>query len=331
MKICVYGAGAIGGLLCLRLSEKGEEVSVVDVGPTLGAIRKHGIRVQTNDRMAAAEVRATDDAATLGPQDLVIIAVKGPVLRQIAVKIAPLLGPDTIVLTAMNGVPWWFFQGFSGDYVGLRLDSIDPDGVIATAIPVHRLLGCVIHLSCRSIEPGLVQHVSGNRLIIGEAGGGYSPRLHTLGSLLADAGFEASVSPSIQKDIWYKLLGNMAHNPISALTGATVDRIVADSLVNGLCLDVMREAMRVGERFGCIMTETVEERIASVRELGAFKTSMLQDVEARKGVELDALIGVVCEIARKFGEETPAIDALYGLARLHARGLGLYPPDAGER
>ena len=331
MKICVYGAGAIGGLMGLRLAQKGAEVSVVEVGPTLEAIQKHGLRAQTGGQMVTAKVQATSDPATLGPQDVVIVAVKGPALSYIAPKIGPLLGPDTVILTAMNGVPWWFFQGFGGAYAGMQLKSVDHDGTIAAGIPANRVIGCVVFMSCRSIEPGFVEHVSGNKLVIGEPNNSDSKRLHALGTLLSDAGYEVNLSPSIQKEIWFKLLGNMTHNPVSAMTGATVDRILNDPLVNDFCVKAMSEAARVGAKFGCAMTESCEARNESARKLGAFKTSMLQDVEAKKGVELDALVGVVCEIAKKVGEPTPFIDALFGLARLHARGLGLYPQDTGSK
>ena len=325
MKVCIYGAGAIGGLFGVRLAKGKQEVSVVDVGPTLKAIQKHGLRVQTGGQMISAEVMATSDPASLGPQDVVIIAVKGPTLKFIAPKIGSLLGPDTVILTAMNGVPWWFFQGFGGDYSGTRLESIDPDGTIAASIPAGRVIGCVINLSCSLIEPGVVNHVSGNKLTIGEPNNTESQRVRDLGNLLTDAGFEVTVSPSIQKDIWFKLLGNMTHNPISALTGATMDRILNDPLTSDLCIRIMTEAGDVGRKFGCGMNETPQERNEKTRTLGAFKTSMLQDVEAKKAVELDALIGVVSEIGKKVGVATPFTDALFGLARVEAQVLGLYP------
>jgi 2-dehydropantoate 2-reductase len=236
-----------------------------------------------------------------------------------------LLGPDTAILTAMNGVPWWFFQGFGGDFDGTRLQSIDPDGTIAASIPAGRVIGCVINLSCSLIEPGVVNHVSGNKLTIGEPNNTESERVRDLGNLLTNAGFEVTVSPSIQNDIWFKLLGNMTHNPISALTGATMDRILNDPLTSDLCIKIMTEAGDVGRKFGCAMKETPQERNEKTRALGAFKTSMLQDVEAKKAVELDALIGVVSEIGKKVGVATPFTDALFGLARVEAQVLGLYP------
>ncbi len=325
MKVCIYGAGAIGGLIGLRLANMGAEVSVVDVGPTLEAIQKHGLRVVENGTMLSANVTATSDPATLGPQDLVIIAVKGPTLKFIAPKIKWLLGPRTLVVTAMNGVPWWFFEGFGGVFAGTKLKSIDPDGIIGANVPVTRVIGCVIKLSCRLLEPGIVEHVSGNSLAIGEPDDGDSERLQNLAGQLRSAGFEVDASRSIQKDIWFKLLGNMTHNPISALTGATMDRILDDPLVSDLSIKCMSEAAEIGKRFGCVMADTLEQRQDAARSLGAFKTSMLQDVEAHKAVELDALIGAVSEIGDVVGVPTPYTDALLGLMRIKAQVMGLYP------
>jgi len=290
MKICLYGAGAIGGLMGVRLARIGNEVSVVEVGPTLEAIQRNGIRVQIGGQMLCAKVTATSDPDRLGPQDLVIVAVKGPTLKFIAPRIHLLIGPDTIVMTAMNGVPWWFFQGFGGELAGTKLKSIDPDGLIEAGIPSDRIIGCVIMLTASLLEPGVANHVSGNKLTIGEPNNTDTPRVRKLAALLADSGFNVSVSLSIQKDIWLKLLGNMTHNPISALTGATLDRILNDPLTSDLCIKAMREAAAVGEKFGCVMTDTPEQRNEGTRTLGAFKTSMLQDVEAHKALELDALV-----------------------------------------
>lgn len=325
MKICLYGAGAIGGLLGVRLAQCGAEISVIEVGSTLEAIKANGLRVQAEGKMLSAAVTATDDPASLGPQDLVIVAVKGPTLKFIAPKMHFLLGPKTVVMTAMNGVPWWFFQGFGGDLAGTRLQSIDPDGAIAAGIPADRVIGCVIMLTASLLAPGVANHVSGNKLTIGEPNNTDSQRVRELGALLAQAGFNVVVSQSIQKDIWLKLLGNMTHNPVSALTGATLDKILDDPQASELCIKVMYEAAAVGKTFGCVMTDTPEQRHEGTRALGPFKTSMLQDVEAKKAVELDALVGAVSEIAHKVAVPTPFTDVLLGLTRLKAQILGLYP------
>lgn len=324
-RVCIYGAGAVGGFIGALLARQGCQVSAVARGRTLAALQENGLRLRTADEFIQQTITATDDPATLGVQDLVIVAVKAPALPQVAQQIAPLLGPDTIVMTAMNGVPWWFFAGLACPNAGLRLDAIDPGGAIAAAIPVRHLVGCVVHGSFSLLEPGLVQHGFGKKLIIGEPAGGTSERLQALAALLSGAGLEIVISERIQTDIWFKLWGNMTMNPVSAITGATCDKILDDPLVNQFCLNVMLEAARIGEKIGCPISQSGAERNAVTRAMGAFKTSMLQDIENGRAVELDALVSVVREIGQKVGEKTPNIDILLGLARLHARGRGLYP------
>jgi len=325
MKICIFGAGAIGGFLGARLAQAGCEVSAVARGATAAALRAYGMRVQDGDTTTSARVAVADDPVALGTQDLVIVAVKGPAMPSVAARIAPLLHAETMVLTAMNGVPWWFFHGFGGRFAGTRLQAIDPDGAFAAAIPNRHLIGCVVHLSCATAAPGVTRHVFGNQLIIGEPDGRKTPRAEALATMFADAGFAVTVSTSIQADIWYKLWGNMTMNPVSALTGATVDRILDDPLVHRFCLAAMAEAAAIGTAIGCPIAQSGEDRIAVARKLGAFKTSMLQDVEAGKPVELDALVTVVREIGARAGIATPNIDALLGLARVQAQTRGLYP------
>jgi 2-dehydropantoate 2-reductase len=325
MKVCIFGAGAIGGFLGARLAQTGCDVSAVARGATAAALRTHRLRVQSGEELTSARVVVAEDPAALGAQDLVIVSVKGPAMASVAARIAPLLDAETVVLTAMNGVPWWFFHGFGGKFAGTRLAAIDPDGAIAAAIPDRHVIGCVVHLSCSTLQPGVVRHVFGDQLIIGEPDGRKSPRVEALAALLVRAGFAMTVSASIQSDIWYKLWGNMTMNPVSALTGATVDRILDDPLVLRFCLAAMAEASAIGTAIGCPIAQSGEDRIAVARKLGAFKTSMLQDVEAGKPVELDALVTVVREIGERAGIATPNIDVLLGLARVQARTLGLYP------
>jgi 2-dehydropantoate 2-reductase len=325
MKICIVGAGAIGGFIGAQLAASGRQVSVVARGATLAALREHGLRLRMQDRLISVQVHAAEDAAALGVHDLVVIAVKAPSLAAVAQRIAPLIGADTMVLTAMNGVPWWFFDGFGGDYAGTRLIAADKDGSIAAAIPSRHVIGCVVHATCTVVEPGLIRHGFGNRLIIGEPAGGDSQRTHDLALALREAGFDTEVSQRIQYDIWYKLWGNMTINPVSAMTGATGDRILDDELVKGFCNAVMGEAAEIGARIGCAIAQSPLDRNAVTRKLGAFKTSMLQDVEAGRPVEIDALLGTVREIGQKAGVATPNLDALLGLSRLHARVHGLYP------
>ena len=325
MKVCIYGAGAIGGWIGAGLAQAGCRLNVVARGTTLDALQRDGLSVLRGDQRTRVAVNAVSDPADLGTQDLVVIAVKAPSLPAVAAQIAPLLGPDTIVLTAMNGVPWWFLQGgFGGSLAGAQLEAVDPGGRIDAAIPAQHVIGCVVHASCSLDAPGVVRHHFGNGLIIGEPSGEATSRAQRLEALLKQAGFEARLSPRIQKDVWYKLWGNMTVNPISALTGATTDLILNDELVRGFISTIMLEAREIGERIGVPIAESPDDRHAVTRKLGAFKTSMLQDVEAHRPVELDALVSVVRELGQRAGVATPFTDALLGLARLQARRLGLY-------
>ncbi len=328
MKVCIYGVGAIGGFIGTRLALAGEcTVSAVARGATLAALQQHGLRLQQGGELLTAPVQASDDPAVLGPQDLVVIAVKAPALGAVAARITPLLGPHTLVLPAMNGVPWWFAAGAPA--LGTApLQSIDPGGRIAAALPLAQVIGCVVHASTFTPEPGLVGHKMGQGLIIGEPLGGPSDRVQALAGLLQRAGFDATVSVDVRRDIWYKLWGNMTMNPLTAITGATVDKVLDDPLTRQFCTSAMAEAAAVGAQIGCAIDQTPEDRHQITRKLGAFKTSMLQDVEAGRPIELDALVSVVCEIARRVGVATPTIDALLGLARLHGRVRGLYPAAA---
>jgi 2-dehydropantoate 2-reductase len=324
MKVCIYGAGAIGGWLGVKLAQGGCALSAVARGATLDAIRAHGLRLDLGGQTLSAPAQASERAAELGVQDLVIVAVKAPAMRGVAEGMAPLLGPDTLVLTAMNGVPWWFFEGFGGRWAGTRLEATDPDGAITRAIPTRHVIGGVVHASCSLAGPGHARHHFGNGLIIGEPWGAPTPRLELLGRQLRAAGIDVTLSPQIQKDIWFKLWGNMTMNPVSAITGATTDRALADDLVRGFASSVMLEARAIGERIGIPIDQQPEDRHAITRKLGAFKTSMLQDVEAGRAVELDALVGAVWELGQLTGVPTPFTDALFGLARLHAQVRGLY-------
>ena len=325
LKVCIYGVGAIGGFIGTRLALGGEcHVSAVARGATLAALQAHGLRLQQGGALLSAPVMVSDDPATLGVQDMVLIAVKSPALPEVAERIAPLIGPHTLLLPAMNGVPWWFGAGAPalGD---APLHSIDPGGRIAAALPLAAVIGCVVHASSSTSAPGCVQHTMGRGLILGEPLGGISERVRSLTGLLQRAGFEATASADVRRDIWYKLWGNMTMNPITAITGATVDRVLDDPLARAFCSAAMAEAAAVGARIGCQITQTPQDRHQITRKLGAFKTSMLQDVLAGRPIELDALVTVVREIALRVGVATPFIDALLGLARLHGQSHGLYP------
>lgn len=325
MRVCVVGAGAIGGLVGARLAASGRATSALARGRTLAALRAHGWRLRTADGPVTGPVTASDDASELGPHDVVLLTVKAHALPALAPTVTPLLGPDTVVVPALNGVPWWFFDGIGGRYDGLPLRTVDPTGSIAAAIPTARVVGCVVHMSASVAEPGLAQHHAGDGLILGEPAGPVTERLRRLAEVLARAGFTVTRSTRIQTDIWYKLWGNMTMNPISALTGATADRILDDELVRGFARQVMGEAAAIGERIGCPISQTADDRNAVTRRLGAFKTSMLQDAEAGRPLELDAMVTVVREIGAAVGVATPYTDALLGLTRLAARVRALYP------
>ncbi len=324
MKVCVVGAGAIGGWMGVKLAKAGHAVSVLARGATLAAIHANGLQLVTGGETLSVSVKAAATASELDTPDLLIVAVKAPGLRDAALSVASLIGANTIVLTAMNGVPWWFFDRADRPLAGTQLESIDATGDIAASIPATSVIGCVVHAACSVDSPGVIRHKMGQRLIIGEPGGGTSARLKALHETLVTAGFEPESTDDIQRDVWFKLWGNMTMNPVSALTGATTDKILDDELTSEFCSNVMREAQAIGNKIGIPIEQTPDERHAVTRKLGAMKTSMLQDVDANKGVELDALVAAVREIGQRVNVATPFTDALLGLTRLMARGRGLY-------
>jgi len=332
MKVCIVGAGAIGGFIGARLAATGGcDVSALARGATLQALREHGWRLLQNDALIRGPVLATEHASELGVQDLVVIAVKGPSLPDVARQIGPLLGANSVVLPAMNGVPWWFAQAIPV-LRGESLRSVDPGGHIAAAIPYARVVGCVVHMGTSLSEPGFVKHKTGRRLIIGEpdqavtgSNSGESLRVARLAALLSGAGFDIRVSSAIRSNVWYKLLGNLTMNPISALTGATTDRVLDDPLVLEFCSSVMKEAAAVGAGLGCEIVESPNDRHDATRRLGAFRPSMLQDVDAHRMIELDSIVGAVHELGQRLGLPTPNMAILFGLTRLFGRVHGLYP------
>ena len=329
-RVCIYGAGAIGGWLGVALAKAGCELSAVARGQTLAALQHGGLTLVHGEERETVAVNAQQDPAALGVQDVVVIAVKAPSMPDVARAVAPLIGPQTLVLTAMNGVPWWFLAGgVDAGLRGLQLRAVDPQGEIARAIPTGQVLGSVVHASCSLDAPGVVRRHFGNSLIVGEPmalpGDATTPRLLALAELLRAGGIEVRLSDNIQRDAWYKLWGNMTMNPVSAITGATTDRILGDELVRNFITAVMLEAREIGARIGLPIADSPQDRHQVTLKLGGFKTSMLQDVEAGKPVELDALVGAVREMGAMCGMSTPFTDALLGLTRLRAQQLGLYP------
>jgi len=322
------GLGAIGGFVAHRLVEGGAQVCALARGATLAAVRERGLvlhEVGAPDAPRAVPLRVAEHAAELGPQDLVVLSVKTTALPGVAASIRPLLGPDTAVLSAMNGVPWWFFQGLAEPWRGTRLDATDPGGTLAAAIDTARVVGCVVHMAASCPVPGTVRQAFGDRFIVGEPGGADTPRLAAVAGLLRAARLQVEVTDAIELAVWLKLWGNMTMNPVSAITGETLDRILDDPLVRRFVSDAMAEAARIGERIGLPIAMSPEERHQITRKLGAVRTSMLQDVDAGRPLELDALIGSVSEMGRRVGVDTPNIDALLGLTRLFARTRGLLP------
>ena|SRR5258708_10038867 len=326
MKICIYGAGAVGGLIAARLARSGHSVSVVARGAHLEAIRRSGLQVLDRETGSAATftLKADSDPAALGPQDYVIVAVKSQSLTDVALHIEKLLSKETTIVTAMNGVPWWFFDRLKFSNGKNRLESLDPGGKLARAMPTERIVGCVIHLAASTPEPGLISHNMGKKLIIGEPGGKNTARTFNLDSILNKAGFEVVVSDFIEKDFWVKLLGNVSFNPVSALTGSTADRLIEDRQVKAYMVEIMREVLAIGRAVGVDAAIDPEARIDMARALGKFKTSMLQDLEAGKPLEIDGLLAGTLEIAVKAGVRAPYTESLFGLIRARASASGQY-------
>jgi 2-dehydropantoate 2-reductase len=322
MKICVYGAGAIGGLMAAWLARSGHDVSVVARGAQLDAIRRSGLRVQSKGKTETFNVKAESDPARLGPQDYVLVTVKAQSLTGVADTIAPLLGKDTSVVTAMNGVPWWFFQGIKAQ--DNRLESLDPGGKLTRAIAIERIVGCVIHLAASTREPGVVSHNMGAKLILGEPGGRNTARTQRIAEALSAAGFEVIVTNAIEKEFWVKLLGNVSFNPVSALTVTTADELIRNQEVKAYMVEIMREVLAIGRAVGVDADIDPEARIDMARALGRFKTSMHQDLEAGKALEIDGLLAGTLEIARKAGVRAPFTESLYGLIRARAQSTGQY-------
>jgi 2-dehydropantoate 2-reductase len=325
MKLCIYGAGAVGGLMAGWLARGGHEVSLVARGAQLEAIWRSGLRVRSKGAVETFAVRAASDPRELGPQDCVLVTVKAQSLGGVAQTIAPLLGAETSIVTAMNGVPWWFFDRLRFGDGKERLESLDPGGKLARAMPTERIVGCVIHLAASTPEPGLISHNMGRKLIVGEPGGKNTGRTQRITEALKAAGFEVIVTDAIEKEFWVKLLGNVSFNPVSALTMSMADRLIQDPQVKAFMVNIMREVLAIGRAVGVDADIDPEARIDMARALGKFKTSMLQDMEAGKALEIDGLLAGTLEIARKAGVSAPYTEALFGLIKARAQATGQYP------
>jgi 2-dehydropantoate 2-reductase len=318
MRICIVGAGAIGGFLGARLAQAGEEVTLIARGAHLAAIQTNGLTLEEADgsRINTPVALATSDMQQAGPQDLVIVAVKAQQLGGVIGDIAHLYGPETVVLPAQNGIPWWYFQKHGGEYEGQRVQSVDPDGAIAAAIPAERIIGCVVYPATEIVAPGIIKHIEGDRFSLGELDGTKTERIQLIAQTLNRAGLKAPIRNRIRADIWVKLWGNLAFNPISALTRATLEQIGNYGPTRDLAYAIMAEGKAVAEQLGISFPISIEQRLAGATEVGAHKTSMLQDIEAKRPTEVDALVGAVAELGRVVGVPTPHIDAVYASVKL---------------
>ncbi|HZW90733.1 MAG TPA: 2-dehydropantoate 2-reductase [Myxococcaceae bacterium] len=321
MKICVVGAGAIGGLVAAKLAAIGQEVSVVVRGPHLAAIREKGLCLQEGGSERSYRVSATDKMSELGIQELVVIGLKAHQVPGVAGEINGLCGPSTVVVTAQNGIPWWYFYKTGGPHEGAVLESVDPGGVIAKNIDVDRVLGSIIYPAADIVAPGVIRHVEGDRISLGEVDNSDTERLRSTAKLFRDAGFKVRVSSDLRSELWVKLWGNCTFNPISALTHATLVDLIQFPPTRALVERMMREAQEIGEKLGVRFPVTLDKRIAGAEAVGKHKTSMLQDVETGRPLELDALVGSVLELGRITGVPTPNLTAVHACVALLAKTL----------
>ncbi len=322
MKICIVGAGAIGGYLAVKLASAGAQVTVIIRGANLTAVRARGLKlIHEGGEHVVLDIVATDKLSEVGPQDLVILAMKAHQVTPVANQLGPLLGPDTTIITMQNGIPWWYFQKHGGEFDGRRLESVDPGGVIADHIPVERVIGCVVYPACEMVEPGVIHHIEGNRFPVGELDGVETPRVAAIAELLKKTGLKSPVLTNIRAEIWLKLWGNLTFNPISALTHATLVDICQFPPSRTLAASMMTEAENIANKLGIEFRVSLERRIAGAEAVGKHKTSMLQDVEAGRALEIDALVGSVIELGRLTQTPTPHIDAVYACTSLLAKML----------
>ncbi|MFC0397103.1 2-dehydropantoate 2-reductase [Paraburkholderia rhizosphaerae] len=323
VRTAIVGAGAIGGLIAAAAVRAGHAVSVLARGKTLDALRIDGLKVVDDRCESVVCVNASDVPATFGVQDYVVIALKAQTLPAIASSLQPMIGPDTVIVAAMNGLPWWFLHRFSGPLADQSIEAVDPGGSVSAALPPERSIGCVVHLSSSTDGPGVVRRGRGNQLIVGAPGADLAAQTDAFAAAMRAGGFDVAVSDAIRTEIWAKLWGNMNMNPLSALTGSTADRLLDDPLTHALVLRMMEEAAAIGARLGLSAGAKPAERVAVTRKLGAFKTSMLQDFEAGRPLEVEPILGVFPELGRKLNVPTPFCDAVLGLLRQRAANSGL--------
>ncbi len=324
MRVCIFGAGAIGGYLAVELASAGVPVTCIARGPHLAAMRQHGLTLRIEGAERTVRVDCTDDPAEAGPQDYVIVALKAPPAAAVADRMAPLLGPETAVVTAQNGVPWWYFYRHGGPLDDTRLEATDPGGRQWRHVGPERAIGCVVYPAAQIVEPGVIVHEHGNRFMLGEPDGARSERVTVLAKCLTEAGLKAPVRPHIRDDIWVKLWGNVSFNPLSMLTHGTLVQLATDPDVRPVVRAVMVEAQAVGEALGVRFSVDVDTRIKWAADVGEHKTSMLQDLERGRAMEIDAMVAAVQELARLVDVATPALDTVLALTKLRGRAAGTY-------
>lgn len=324
MRICIYGAGAIGGYVGAQLALAGADVSLVARGPHLKAMRENGLRLRIGGEEKVARVTATDDPAELGPQDSVFVALKAHSIPGVVDQMTSLLGNDTSIVTAVNGIPYWYFYKHGGALAGTKLESVDPGGAQWEKLRPERAIGCVVFPATEVVEPGVIQHIYGDKFPLGEPGGEKTERVEALSKLMESAGLRAPVVDSIRDEIWLKLWGNLCFNPISALTHATLEQITNDPATRAVSKAMMLEGQAIAESLGIKFRVDVERRINGAGAVGAHKTSMLQDLERGRAMEIDPLVTVVQELGTLTGLPTPTLDVVLALAQQRARIAGLY-------
>jgi 2-dehydropantoate 2-reductase len=317
MKVCIVGAGAIGGYMAVRIANAGHNVSVIARGPHLAAIKDRGMKlIEENDEFVAENLTATEFVGELGPMDVVLLALKAHQIVPIVNDMSVLLGPNTVIVTLQNGIPWWYFQNFAGDYANQVVETVDPGGLLFNSIDPNRLIGCIAYPATTISKPGVIQHIEGNRFPVGELSGMKTERVQMVSDLFAESGFKSRIIDDIRSEIWLKLWGNLTFNPISALTHSTLVDICQFPLTRQLAVTMMTEAQTVGERLGAHFRIPMEKRIAGAESVGKHKTSMLQDVEAGKPIEIESMLGAVIELAEVTGVQTPTLRAIYACVSL---------------
>jgi 2-dehydropantoate 2-reductase len=323
MKFLIAGAGAIGAYIGARMAHAGLDVTLFARGSHLRAMQQHGVLVKSGEGEFAARPRVAGNLAEIGPVDVVFLGVKAHSLPQLAPQLSPVLGPETAVVSTQNGVPWWFFQGFGGECEGMRLERIDPEGMISAAIEPRRIIGSIIYISTEITAPGIIQHIEGNRVSMGEPSGERSERIKKISEALIAAGLRAPITTRIRNEIFVKVMGNVAFNPISALTGATLVQMASDPEVSTLIRNIMRETEAVASKLGLELPVSIEQRIAGAAKVGEHKTSMLQDLEAGRPLELEAVVGAVVELGERLGVPMPHTAAVYACTKMLAKCRGL--------